>query len=132
MVRIIDSAGHSLLMTEMHPAYVVDRGMVPAKLLQVGDRVKTDSGASVLISVTRESYAGKVYNLKVGNTEEARALGVDQTAMFANGFLVGDAQIQTKLDFAERQNLGAAAHRDRLPASWKTDYQSSLARHPHP
>ena len=96
------------------------------------DRVKTDDGSSALISVTRESYTGKVYNLKVGNAEEAQSLGVDQTTMFANGFLVGDAQIQTKLDFAERQTLGAAAHRDRLPATWRTDYQTSLARKAHP
>lgn len=127
MVRIRDDHGRTLLMTEMHPLVVVDRGMVPAKLLRVGDRVKTDDGSSSLVEVSRESYAGQVFNLKVGNAEEAHALGADQTAMYANGFLVGDSQIQTRLDFAERAGTGAAVRRDVTP-EWRADYQTSLRR----
>jgi len=59
MVRIVDARGHTLLLTEMHPLHVVDRGMVPAKHLRIGDRVTTDDGTSVLQSVTRESYPAR-------------------------------------------------------------------------
>jgi len=53
---------------------------------------------------------------------------MDQTAMFANGFLVGDAQVQTKYHFEEIEHAGAPAHPGRLPAAWRTDYQTSLQR----
>jgi hypothetical protein len=127
MVRIADKLGHELLMTEMHPLYVVDRGMVPAKHLKVGDRVTTQDGPSELVRVTRESYPGKVYNLKVGNAQEANALGVDQTTVFANGFLVGDGQIQNKYEFMD----AAPAHSTRISSRWKTDYLTSMARAGH-
>ena len=132
MVRITDTRNRTLLMTEMHPLHVVDRGMVPAKMLKVGDRVKTDDGSSELVSVTREAYTGKVFNLKVGNSEEAKSLGVDQTVMYANGFLVGDVQIQTKYHFMELANTGAAAHREKRPLKWQKDYMASLSRNAHP
>ena len=125
MVRIADASGRELLMTETHPLQVVDRGMVPAKLLAVGDRVVTDRGASELVRVTRESYTGRVFNLKVGTPEEARALGVDQTAVFANGFVVGDGQIQGKYESLE-MHAGDAAARKTLPMRWRTDYLTSL------
>lgn len=128
MVHIADARGHALLLTEMHPLHVVDRGMVPARHLRVGDRVTTEDGTSVLVSVTRESYSGKVYNLKVGNAEEAHALGADQTAMFANGFLVGDSQIQTRYHLREIDRSDAPTQPRRLPVAWRTDYQNSLRR----
>ena len=124
MVRIADKLGHELLMTEMHPLYVVDRGMVPAKHVRVGDHVTTQDGPSELVRVTRESYAGKVYNLKVGNGQEASALGVDQTVVFANGFLVGDGQIQNKYEFMD----AAPPRNTRISSRWKADYLASVAR----
>jgi hypothetical protein len=124
MVRIADQLGHELLMTEMHPLYVIGRGMVPARHLKVGDRVTTQDGPSELVRVTRESYPGKVYNLKVGNAQEASALGVDQTTVFANGFLVGDGQIQNKYEFMD----AAPPHDARISSRWKADYLASVAR----
>lgn len=126
MVRIRDTQGRELLMTEMHPLYVVDRGMVPAKVLKVGDHVKTVDGTSQLVEVTRESYTGRVFNLKVGTTEESRALGVDQTAMYANGFLVGDGQIQDRHEVIELQ--AASTGTKRIPMRWRKDYLTSLSR----
>jgi hypothetical protein len=125
MVRIADALGHELLMTEMHPVHVIERGMVPAKYLQVGDRVKTQAGPSELVRVSRESYTGRVYNLKVGDQREAAGLLVDQTTVYANGILVGDGQIQSKYEAID-------LHRDTGPklirTSWKVDYQSSVKR----
>lgn len=126
MVRIRDERGRELLMTEMHPLHVVARGMVPAKLLRAGDLVKTSDGSSKLVAVTRESYAGQVHNLKVGSATEARSLGTDQTAIYANGFLVGDSQIQSNYELAEIQAQTAAPKR--LPSRLRTDYQTSLNR----
>src|SRR5690242_4927007 len=98
MVRIRDEAGRTLLMTEMHPIQVMARGMVQAKALQKGDVVMTRTGPSKLIEVGREAYDGKVYNIKVGSDTEKTALAEDQTVVYADGFLVGDGQIQGKYE----------------------------------
>ena len=133
MVKIVDSRGHELLMTEMHPLSVVDRGMIAAKHLKVGDRVNTEDGPSELVGVTRQSYGGQVYNLKVGNAKEALALGVDQSVMYANGFLVGDVQIQDKYQFMDLRTHSA---NDKLSVRWQQDYQTSRGHnelaYPHP
>jgi hypothetical protein len=128
MVRIVDEAGRSLLMTEMHPIQVANRGMVMAKYLSAGDVVTTKEGPSRLSQVTREKYDGSVYNLKVGRGEETQALGQDQTVMYANGFLVGDGQIQSKYESIELSNARRTSGPVRLPARWRADYQNSARR----
>jgi hypothetical protein len=127
MVRIRDAAGRSLLMTEMHPIATADRGMVQARALRTGDVVMTQSGPSKLIEVSRESYDGQVYNLKVGSETEMASLGADQTVVYANGFVVGDGQIQSKYEaLAMTQKEGDIL--DRLPKQWHRDYQQSQQR----
>lgn len=128
MVRISDAAGRSLLLTEMHPIATVDHGMVQARRLKVGELVKTKTGPSRLVSVTRESFSGKVHNLKVGTDEEAPKLGVDQTVVYANGFMVGDGQIQQKYESADQHALAKSDVRKRLPAAWLRDYVNSATR----
>ena len=127
MVRIRDEGKRTLLLTETHPIQVVARGMVQAKALRQGDVVMTRTGPSKLVSVTREAYTGKVYNLKVGADAEKLALGVDQTAVYANGFLVGDGQIQSKYEAVamERPEGDVLA---RLPSRWHRDYLLSTQR----
>lgn len=125
MVQIVDSLGHELMMTEMHPLAVVDRGFVAARYLKVGDRVRTQDGTSELVSVSRKSYSGQVYNLRIGNAEEARSLEVDQTVMYANGFLVGDVQVQDKYQYMDLRDRAA---NDKLAVRWRTDYETSLRR----
>jgi hypothetical protein len=125
MVHVTDSRGHELLMTEKHPLYVSGRGMVPAVRLARGDEIKTVDGPARLVTISREAYSGKVYNLKLGNASETLALGADQTTMYANGILVGDSQIQTEHEFME---LRAQVRRDALPARWRDDYSSSRDR----
>jgi len=124
MVRIRSEAGRSLLMTEMHPIQVVGRGMVQARALQKGDMVMTKSGPSKLVEVSREAYDGKVYNLKVGSDAEKLALAEDQTVVYANGFMVGDGQIQSKYETItmtrKPENVLA-----RLSSRWHRDYLMS-------
>ncbi|HYO69643.1 MAG TPA: Hint domain-containing protein [Archangium sp.] len=128
MVRIKDKAGRELLMTEMHPIATVDRGMVQARKLRVGDKVQTRTGISPLVSVTREPFPGKVHNLKVGSTAEALKLGPDQTVVYANGFLVGDGQIQQKYESAEQSANAKLDMRTRVNKHWREDYVKSATR----
>ncbi len=121
MVRIRDAADRTLLMTEMHPI------QVQARALKEGDVVMTRTGPSKLVSVRREAYVGKVYNLKVGSNQEKASLGEDQTAVYANGFLVGDGQIQRKYE-AIAQSHKEGTLLARLPAKWHRDYQLSGKR----
>jgi hypothetical protein len=126
MVRIQEERGRSLLMTKMHPMPVLGRGMVLAKNLKVGDKVMTSTGPSKLTKVSAEPYEGMVYNLKVGSAEELASLGEDQTVVYANGFLVGDGQIQTKYETQEQMML--ASKPARLPIRWKKDFTYSASR----
>jgi hypothetical protein len=128
MVRIKDKAGRELLMTEMHPIATVDRGMVQARKLRVGDKVQTQTGTSQLVSVTREPFGGKVHNLKVGSNEESLKLGPDQTVVYANGFLVGDGQIQQKYESAEQNANARLDMRTRVDKRWRQDYVKSATR----
>lgn len=127
MVRIEDGAGRELLMTEMHPIQTADRGMVQAKYLREGDVVMTTTGPSKLVEVTREKYEGKVYNLKVGAESEMASLGEDQTVVYANGFLVGDGQIQSKYETFDMTRKDGDTL-ERLPKRWHEDYLMSLGR----
>jgi hypothetical protein len=126
MVRIRDQAGRTLLMTEMHPIATPDRGMVQARALKAGDVVMTTQGPSKLIEVGREAYSGKVYNLKVGSEAQMASLAPDQTVVHANGFVVGDGQIQSK--YEELAMKHGARTVDQVPAAWRLDYLLSPAR----
>lgn len=125
MVRIEDEHGKSLLMTEMHPIDVVGRGMVLAKYLKAGDVVSTKDGPSQLVTVGREQYNGYVYNLKLGTGAEMKGLAKDQTTVYANGFLVGDVQVQGNYESAELVSSGKPV---RLSTQWRNDYLNS-AKH---
>jgi hypothetical protein len=127
MVRIRDEAGRTLLLTEMHPISTPDRGMVQARWLRTGDVVETATGAAKLTEVSREPYSGHVYNLKVGDEAEMQQLGADQTIVYANGFVVGDGQIQSKYEaIALKQETTSTIAN--IPAQWKQDYQLSKER----
>ncbi|WP_141332961.1 Hint domain-containing protein [Myxococcus sp. AB025B] len=127
MVRIRSAAGHSLLMTEMHPIQVLARGMVQARALKQGDVVMTQAGPSKLVEVSREPYAGKVYNVKVGSDAEKLALAQDQTVVYANGFVVGDGQIQQKYESIAQTQKSADVLAS-LPSRWHRDYKLAARR----
>jgi hypothetical protein len=124
MVRIRDEAGRTLLMTEMHPIQVVERGMVQARVLRKGDVVMTKTGPSKLTEVSREAYDGKVYNIKIGSDVEKTSLAKDQTVVYANGFMVGDGQIQRKYE-SLAMTIKDGNVLARLPSKWHRDYRMS-------
>ena len=129
MVRLEDELGHSVLMTSMHPVKTPDRGIVLAKDLREGDLVLTVDGTSALRRVEREAFGGKVYNVKLGTTMEKAALGLeDSTLVYANGFLVGDGQVQSKYESIALAAPTQGDVLDRLPARWHRDYQLSPIR----
>lgn len=131
MVRLVAEGGREVLMTEMHPVQTPDRGIVLAKELQEGDLVVTVDGVRVLSGVSREAYEGKVYNVKLGTEPEKAALGGDDlTLVYANGFLVGDGQVQRKYEsiaMAEPMQGDVLA---RLPSQWHLDYHLSPVHRP--
>jgi hypothetical protein len=127
MVRIRDEAGHTLLLTEMHPIATADRGMVQARALQTGDLVMTKQGPSKLAEVSREPYGGKVYNLKVGSGAQMASLGQDETIMYANGFVVGDGQIQSKYEALATGSNGKTGV-ELVAERWRRDYLFSAER----
>jgi hypothetical protein len=130
MIYIEDEAKRSLLMTEMHPVQTIDRGMVLAKALVVDDRVMTRTGPSRLVRIERRMYDGKVFNLKVGSKTEKTRLGEDQTVFYANGFVVGDGQIQSRHTDLEMKRLTQKKGHilERLPRVWHEDYLAFAAR----
>jgi len=129
MVRIRDEAGRTLLMTEMHPIATPDRGMVQARALRTGDVVMTTQGPSRLVDVSREAYSGKVYNLKVGSEAEMASLGKDQTVVHANGFVVGDGQIQSKYE-ALSLTQGRRTTLDQIPERWRREPPTCISTTP--
>lgn len=129
MIRLEADSGHSALMTEKHPVMTPDRGIVFARDLEQGDLVVTMNGVSTVAKAAREDYDGKVYNLKVGDALEKAALGGDdRTLVYADGFLVGDGQIQTKHEFEHIKARTSGDVLERLPEEWHRDYSLSPIR----
>lgn len=70
-----------------------------------------------------------MFNLKVGDETESQSLGEDQSVVYANGFMVGDGQIQSKYETLEMKADHGGDVRERLPDRWLKDYESSAAMH---
>jgi hypothetical protein len=123
MIRIVDNAGHSLLITETH-AVVTGRGPTLAREVRVGDTVYTQQGPSKVKSISREVYTQKVHHLFLGDMTQAAA---GQSTMFANGILVGDMWMQQEA-FRKAQERGFSRQDvlGRLPRAWHGDYLNSL------
>ncbi|HZW24606.1 MAG TPA: Hint domain-containing protein [Gallionella sp.] len=126
IVYIEDKAGRRLLLTEGHPV-VTAKGVIVAKDLKVGDEVITASGPSALVRVGREQYDGEVRNLKLDGSDSEALDG--ETTMFANGILVGDAQMQKQMKRAalkKRSDRTAAEMMRDIPAEWHDDYMNHM------
>lgn len=96
MLRLEDSFGHSLLLTEGHPV-MTEEGPQRADALRLGDVLFTEQGPALLTSIGYEVYDGSVHNLKLGNAVERKLVGDEPAAFFANGILVGDGRVQLEL-----------------------------------
>lgn len=124
MVRLQDDAGHNLLLTTSHPVLTPDRGVVWAEELSVGNKVFTESGISTLVKADRELFRGSVHNLKLDTAGLAQREFAKGSAMYANGFRVGDLAMQKAYEFKNSEDYRANVMA-RIPASWRADFQSS-------
>ena len=127
MVRIVDDAGHELLITEGHPLITEGRQIRAAGMLKVGDRVITDSGVTTLVQVAREDYDGHVYNVLLdGNHDGSELINGSSSTLFANGFLAGDASLQNVSQAALSQDQNQRLQN--VPQQWQKDYVNSAIR----
>jgi hypothetical protein len=111
MFVISDDRGDSLKLTQSHPVFT-RRGILPAHDIKIGDVVTTPHGEALITRVRQEMSKGLVYNLRLGGETDAAA---GQTAMFANGILVGDVSMQRLMD------TKAAAAAVSKPAAWTAE-----------
>jgi hypothetical protein len=119
LVVVRDDKGHRLELTAKHPVIMASGLVAFAASLKQDDEVATDRGVAKITSVARVDYPGQVYNLRLGTAEEQAAVG-KRTTMFAGGFQVGDAAMQSELGTPVRR----VAQRD---AAWDRDYQNAAA-----
>lgn len=124
LVNLFDEDGHDLLLTKTHPVVTPNRGVVQADALQPGDTVVTEHGIKTLVHVSRVEYDREVFNFALGTAEELAAVGNEGRTMFADGYLVGDNEMQFEL---ERTAAAPSAART-LPPAWRVDYERARAR----
>ncbi|WP_164018565.1 Hint domain-containing protein [Pyxidicoccus trucidator] len=129
LVRLKAGKGRGVLVTNRHPMVSRTRGVVAAGELAAGDVLLTRDGEAALTAVERVPYKGQVYNLTLGTDAELVDVGAKEHTLIANGFVVGDARMQTDLERQKHLPVPAdllAA----LPAAWHADYLNSQARRP--
>lgn len=127
LVRLRDESGHEVRVTETHPMVSAARGVVQAGELKTGEAVLTRAGARKLVSVERVPYEGRVFNFSLGTSEELAGQGPEAHTMFANGFLVGDSQMQTELE--KQKRVDSRQVLARLNGAWHEDFRLSRVRH---
>ncbi|WNG51323.1 hypothetical protein F0U60_49730 [Archangium minus] len=126
LVKLRDDHGGEVQVTDTHPLVTVARGVVPAGELKVGEAVLTRAGARKLVAVERVPYEGRVYNFSLGTPEELAHVGLESRSLYANGFLVGDSQLQAELE--KQKRLDAREVLARLHGAWHEDFRLSRAR----
>jgi len=124
MVLITTANGRALMLTEGHPV-VTTAGLKLARKLKVGDAVLTDEGEARLVKVERKKFEGNVWNLDVGRADDRVRLTDTNTTFYANGILVGDGQIQGRMDRAEYESAEQVLKR--LDKKWHLDFRNNEA-----
>jgi hypothetical protein len=128
MVRIKTSRGQQILVTEGHPIISASGEPILAKDFKVGQPVKTHDGDAKVTSVTREAYAGKVYNLRLGDPVTADEHGATEhgATMYAGGILTGDSRMQNYYARLEKEKLARDPGEvlKRLPPAWVQDFKN--------
>lgn len=112
-LRIITQNKLSVLLTDEHPVCKANEFCF-AKDLKIGDFIKTENGLDIIESITKESYTGTVYNLKLEGDENTGS------AHFANGFLVGDGVMQGAL-LQQQKESKLKLDIKKLPKHWHFD-----------
>jgi len=125
LVRLKTDQGHDLLVTRTHPIVAPGR-IVLAMDLKAGQQVLTEEGHATLVSVSAEPYGGQVYNLRIGDDDDARA---GRSTLYANGILVGDLRMQSHHELQElERRRGDPEHLlKRLAPEWHEDFRLHLA-----
>ena len=123
MINIQDDKGHSVLLTETHPVVTINRGVVWANEVAVGDILSTDVGQSTVVSVGEELFNGTVHNLEL---EPLQGKDDANEVMFANGIAVGDLGYQNALTFKDKALTDVETVLKSLPEEWHQDYLNSI------
>jgi hypothetical protein len=122
MVHLLDSRGHSVLLTAKHPV-VTATGIVPADQVMVESEVETEDGPAVIIAAPRVPYRGAVYNFDLGTPEELAKVKPSDRTMFAGGIRIGDNKMQLEM---ERESVKPKSRE--VPAAWLADYRHDVSR----
>ncbi len=124
MYVVSDDHGHSVKLTQSHPVFTQD-GIRAARDLRKGDVVKTLNGNARITDIHEEQASKLVYNLRLEGQETD-----ESAAMYANGILVGDVNLQRRLDaqakLARPEMLSAAEILRRVPERWRADFLNIL------
>ncbi|HZS42078.1 MAG TPA: Hint domain-containing protein [Polyangia bacterium] len=112
----------TLLLTHSHPV-MTNRGFVTAENLKVGDVLHTDGGHAKLVKIERKQYDGNVWNLDVGTPRDRVRVTDTNTTFYANGVLVGDRQIQGRMERADRERPENVLKG--LDKKWLVDFKSA-------
>lgn len=122
LVNLYDNHGHDLFVTEHHPIVTTRRGIVQAVDLAEGDEVLTEDGPATLTSVQRVGYDRQVYNLALGTKEELARAGKKNRTMYAEGYLVGDNEMQFEIESAPKPRP------DSIASTWARDHSYDVAQ----
>lgn len=123
MVAIEDNKGNVVLLTETHPVVTLNRGVVWASEVVVGDKLSTNSGESKVVNVSEEMFNDTVHNLEL---EPVTGEDEAQETMFANGIAVGDLGYQSDMSFKDKAVTTVESVLEDLPEEWHQDYLNSL------
>jgi hypothetical protein len=104
-------SGGELRVTGNHPVLEGDGRIVQAQTLKVGRKlIKADGTRDAIVSITKTTHFGKVYNLKPNSTSRVANI------LVAQGFLVGSSRFQNEdVDFINRIILGRGIPQDVVP-----------------
>lgn len=126
IVKLRDALGGEVMVTQTHPMLTATRGVVQAGELKVGDALLTRTGAAKLVGVERVPYSGQVYNFALGTQEELAKAPAEARTLYANGYLVGDSQMQSTLEKQRTQDTREVL--SRLNGAWHEDFRRHQAR----
>ncbi|MCY1082654.1 Hint domain-containing protein [Archangium lansingense] len=126
IVKLRDALGGEVMVTQTHPMLTASRGVVQAGELKVGDALLTRTGSAKLVGVERVPYAGQVFNFALGTKEELAQAPAEARTLYANGYLVGDSQMQSTLEKQRTQDSREVL--TRLNGAWHEDFRRHQER----
>ncbi|MFE8603203.1 Hint domain-containing protein [Archangium violaceum] len=126
LVKLRDALGGEVMVTQTHPMVTATRGVVQAGELKAGDSLLTRAGAAKLVGVERVPFSGDVFNFALGTPEELAVATPGTNTMYANGYLVGDSQMQLTLE--KQRSSDSREVLARLSGVWHEDFRLHQAR----